>query len=767
MSVDSDGQKPVGEDSPLTSPDALSVARKASGVWRLERADRCAILFNGEAYYAALRESIKTAQQSIFILAWELHSKIPLLRDVPLDSEGRAEDGWPVTLRSLLLEALERNPELEVRVVLWRAAVLFRLEREVSFNLPSVWSGHPRLRFVEDGDLPTLASHHQKVVTIDDRLAFAGGLDITGSRWDSAEHRVSDSRRTNPDGSEGGPWFDLQAVVDGDAARAIAELVRTRWSWATGETLDPPDPFPPDGASDSWPPSVTPQFRNQAVALSRTEHPHAGREAVREVEASFVEALENARNWILIAQQYCTSETIGNVLERRLAEEDGPEMVLIMPHGSDGPTQQAVMDTGRDSLLDRLRAVAPPGRLGVYWPLARDKDNDGGGTSPAASFKDRSTEEKPIYVHAKALIVDGTLLRVGSANLANRSMGLDTELDLTVEARDSSESRRTITGLAHRLCGELLGMESTHLKREVDRQGSWVAAIEALRDKPGNTLMPLTHRVPALYADLAPDPRLTDPDRPLDPDLVAALLVVDRDEVPPPPGPDDLKSRRLGRRAWLALGGGVALLTALAMVWTNPDVLAWIKPNHLVSLAGDWARGPFAPLLAILTIILLGLTGFPVLVIILTVGLLFDTWLALVINVVGVNASAALLFTLGTVLGRDAVERFGGRAIPALSKRLAKQGAATVAALRNLPIAPFTLVNLICGATHIRFRDYMLGTFLGMGPGIVALSVLGDHLANSLKDPDLATLAGLAGVALVTAGVAHLLQRWAEKRSEA
>jgi uncharacterized membrane protein YdjX (TVP38/TMEM64 family) len=305
------------------------------------------------------------------------------------------------------------------------------------------------------------------------------------------------------------------------------------------------------------------------------------------------------------------------------------------------------------------------------------------------------------------------------------------------------------------------------LGREVDSQGSWVAAIEALRERPGNTLLPLTQRAPTLYADLAPDPRLTDPDRPLDPDLVAALMVVDRDEAPPPPNPTDPDSRRLGRRAWLVLGSGLALMGALAMVWTNPDVLAWINPSHLVSLAGDWAQGPLAPPLAILAIVLLGLTGFPVLIIILTVGLLFDTWLALAINVIGVNASAALLFGLGTVLGRDAVERFGGRAIPALSKRLAKQGAATVAALRNLPIAPFTLVNLICGATHIRFRDYMLGTLLGMGPGIIALSFLGDRLARSLKNPDLATLGGLAGVAVITAGLAHLFQRWAEKRSEA
>jgi len=48
---------------------------------------------------------------------------------------------------------------------------------------------------------------------------------------------------------------------------------------------------------------------------------------------------------------------------------------------------------------------------------------------------------------------------------------------------------------------------------------------------------------------------------------------------------------------------------------------------------------------------------------------------------------------------------------------MAKQGILTVAMIRNIPVAPFTIVNLIAGASHIRLKDYLIGTALGMLPG--------------------------------------------------
>src|SRR3546814_19139338 len=72
-----------------------------------------------------------------------------------------------------------------------------------------------------------------------------------------------------------------------------------------------------------------------------------------------------------------------------------------------------------------------------------------------------------------------------------------------------------------------------------------------------------------------------------------------------------------------------------------------------------------------------------------------------------------------------------------------------MASIRIVPFAPFSVVNLLAGATHIRFSDFMLGTALGMAPGALALILLGDRLAEVMRNPTPASLATLAGAILL------------------
>ena len=120
---------------------------------------------------------------------------------IPGDPDRPAADGWPVRLGDLLLEAVRRNRRLRVSVLSWDFAVVFALDREVLplYRLP--WKSHRRLRMVLDADHPPAASHHQKVVVVDDRVAYCGGIDVTTSRWDTREHPADPSSRLNPRGS--------------------------------------------------------------------------------------------------------------------------------------------------------------------------------------------------------------------------------------------------------------------------------------------------------------------------------------------------------------------------------------------------------------------------------------------------------------------------------------------------------------------------------------------------------------------------------------
>ena len=91
-----------------------------------------------------------------------------------------------------------------------------------------------------------------------------------------------------------------------------------------------------------------------------------------------------------------------------------------------------------------------------------------------------------------------------------------------------------------------------------------------------------------------------------------------------------------------------------------------------------------------------------------------------------------------------------------------------IAAVRLVPIAPYTVVNLVAGAVGVQLRDFLLGTLIGMLPGIVLLTAMGDRLRRVLADPSAAQIAILVLAIVVWLGVSLLLQalvsRWRRSR---
>ncbi len=100
------------------------------------------------------------------------------------------------------------------------------------------------------------------------------------------------------------------------------------------------------------------------------------------------------------------------------------------------------------------------------------------------------------------------------------------------------------------------------------------------------------------------------------------------------------------------------------------------------------------------------------------------------------------------------MRRLAGGKIDRVSRQLGRRGILSVLIMRLLPVAPFTLVNLAAGASHIRFRDFALGTVLGMAPGIFAIALFSGQLARVLYAPDALSVGILAGLMLVIASAA-------------
>ena len=420
--------------------------------WRVAEAERAAVLVDAAAYFARLEESISEARRRITIIGWDFDGRICLRPD-----RGPNAQRLGPFLRSLV----EANPDLEVRILVWSVAVVHAPGSPLELLVGAEWQHHPRIHVKLDTEHPIYAAHHQKIVVVDDRLAFVGGIDLTIRRWDTEDHAADNACRCDPDGKPYGPVHDVQMVVDGEAARAVAELAQARWRHATKQALPNVDV-----EQDPWPASLPAQFEHCCVGIARTAPGWGEAPAFAEGAVLTVDALKAARRCIYIEAQYLAADFLGDILENQLQNPTGPEIVVILTRESHGFAERWVMGHNRDHLLQRLRRADRHGRLRVYFPVV-----------PAADG------ECEVLVHAKVAIVDNRLLRVGSSNLNNRSIALDTECDLAIEAR-SDATRQRIAGIRDALLGEHLGVPAPEVARAIREEGSLVRAIDRLNTGP-------------------------------------------------------------------------------------------------------------------------------------------------------------------------------------------------------------------------------------------------------------------------------------------
>jgi phosphatidylserine/phosphatidylglycerophosphate/cardiolipin synthase-like enzyme/uncharacterized membrane protein YdjX (TVP38/TMEM64 family) len=606
--------------------------------------------------------------------------------------------------------------------------MLYLLQREWLPIYKLDWRTHRRLSFRLDAHHPTGASHHQKIVVVDDAVAFVGGFDLSRSRWDTSAHQCDDPRRRNPDGTAYGPFHDVAAVVDGDCARALGELARERWRRATGREARRLDPAP---RFDPWPAHVAADVTDVGVGIARTL-PSFGRDrGVDELRALHLDAIAAARFHIFAENQYFTSLSIADALSRRLTEPKGPEIAVISPFTQSGWLEVSTMGVLRARIHRELRARDPHGRYRLYCPSLPWLDHGTG----------------CLNVHSKVLEVDGELLTVGSANLSDRSMRLDTECNLVLEARGDPRLRKAIASLRNRLLGEHLGVAPSSVEAAIARAGGLHAAIDALRRPGERGLVPIEPELdPALDA-IVPDHGVLDPETPLDPDLLVADL------VPHPEARSGARARMIG------LAAAVLALAALALAWRLTPLREVVHLDALVAYGEALQAQPLAPLAVVGAYVVGGLAMVPLTLLIAVTAVVFGPLLGLCYAFAGTLASAACGCAIGRVLGRETVRRLAGQRVNALSQQLGRRGLVAMLLVRLVPVAPFTIVNIVAGATHIRWRDYLVGTFLGVTPGIVIASLFVDRAIAAARDPGAGTFALLAAVAASAVAIVAWLRR--------
>lgn len=469
---------------PVADPEAGPVLVPGRTCSDIAVADRFATIVDGADYLLFVKAAMLRAERRILLIGWDFDSRTAMERG------GRTLAG-PNYLGALLQWMLWQRPELDIYLLKSNLRLLPAFDG-MWFGLTPVnvlnRLSAKRLHLEVDGAHPLGAVHHQKLVVIDDSVAFCGGIDLTLDRWDTSVHASRDQRRQSL-GTPYGPRHEVALAVDGAAAEALAAVARDRWWTATGESLEPLE-----NRQGTWPRRLEPSLRRVAIGVARTLPELPKRAEVREIEALNLAAIAAARDVIYLENQYLAARRLAEAVAARLREPEGPEVVIVLPRSSESPLERQSMDSARQRLVTALWAADAHGRLGVYWPVAA------GGT--------------PVYVHSKVVVADDRLLRIGSSNLNNRSQGFDSECDVALEARDQVDDAAVATEIARvrdGLISEHLGVSVEEFRAAMAERGSFLAAVEALRGA-GRSLRRFTEYMVSAEASPLAENDLMDPD---------------------------------------------------------------------------------------------------------------------------------------------------------------------------------------------------------------------------------------------------------------
>jgi len=709
-------EKPAAREEPRAGP--RSLLRRGYNCWAIARAERAAFIVDAKDYFEAFYRAALLAKRSIIVLGWDFNSQTRLHYDpVP-------KDGPPAVLGDFLNYLTRRRRGLHIHVLTWDFPVMFAGDREVAPIFGLGWEPGRRVHFRYDDAHPVGASQHQKVAVIDDALAFVGGIDLTLRRWDCCDHAPQDPRRTAED-QPYPPFHDTMIALDGEAAHRLAEMTRERWRLATGQRLKP---LEPDPQSDPWPAELEPHVTGVDVGIARTLPPRGELPAVREVEKLFLDMIAAARRTIYIENQYFTAPRLAAALEKRLAEPDGPEVVLVLRLLSHGWLEEATMHVLRTRLIQKLQQADRHDRFRVYYPHV-----------PGLA------EGKCIDVHSKVMVIDDAILRIGSANLCNRSMALDTECDIVVESRGEARVAAAIGDFRDRLLAEHLDTQPAKVREETERAGSVIGAIAAFRDQP-RTLRQLDE-LPEWSEAVLNVAAVADPEEP----IALETLLSERHAS------DAVSSQK---PSWGKLAGIVLAILALMALWRFTPLREVATAEAAIRWAKAFGEQPWAPFALMAAYTPACLVLFPRPLITLAAVIAFGPWLGFFYSLTGICVSSAVTWKMGRHMRRDTVRRLAGPKLDRMIEVLKKHGLLAMTLLRLVPLAPFAVESIVAGAIRMKLWHVVVGTAIGLLPGTLTTTVFGDAIETAVSGSGQVNWWLVGGALALLAGGAWAVKRW-------
>ncbi|MDQ8195220.1 VTT domain-containing protein [Coraliomargarita sp. SDUM461004] len=670
--------------------------RENENYWKKADSNQGAFIVDGESYFRAFREAVMQAERYVCLLAWDFKGEIELLREQDPD------DNLPTTLVDFLYELLDQKPELEIYILLWDYSMVYITEREWLPFSRFRQDPHPRLHLETDSEINVGASHHQKIVVVDGSFAFCGGLDLSTWRWDTQEHLPEDTRRVTPKGEHYQPYHDIHTAVTGPAAQALDELCRERWKRATKEDAPWCAPRSPN---QIWPESLQSNFNNAKAAFALTYSEYKDYPAVVQIEQLHLDMIAAAERYIYLENQYLSSHAITDALIKRLREENGPEIIIVLTQDTGGWLEEGTLGLLRCRLLEKMVSADHHKRFGAYYPHVSD---DAG-------------NESQVYVHAKAMICDDRAVMVGSANLSNRSMKVDSEIMMALGLDAAAEAAPE---LLRRLLSIHLGKSKGEVDQHLQTSNSINQTIRDLRKNSQHQLRDLEVGCSGPIRRKLADTQLLDPDDPIDLGYWLRKAVSQNKGSQSP--------HNWTRYAKIASAITIVFLIGLGLKEAWGSV---IDKESVEMFFESLNQSPWMLPLLFGVFFLAGMTGISINLLLVSGTLVINPWAAFGCGFLGSLLSAVAAFYLGKAGGQPILEKFFQDRLDHLSQKIQDRGILSVALLRLVPIAPFVVVNLIAGMSKMKLGTFVAGSCLGMLPGMLAVVFVTHQAKSAYEDP--------------------------------
>lgn len=712
-----------------------SIFRQGENCWVSSKASYAAPLIDCANYYKALHSSLAKAKHSIFIVGWDIDSRIRLLHG---EDEARSEA--PSVISELLAWKAEQNPDLKVYLLRWDSSLAFFAQREMWAK--EVWDENTpdNVKTMLDDTIPMGGSQHQKIVIVDDEVVFSGGMDVSTNRWDTRDHPPQSDERDGPEG-EYGPLHDVQAVYAGPIVKDFAELVRWRWlRVAESEPIefrDNPRNGLDDSLPDAWPDGFDPWFEKVDCALARTIPFMDEVEPVQEVRNMLLDLINQAERVIYIENQFTSRQEIAEALNKRLKTCPDLNVIIVSSYEPKGRFECEAFWASRIEFKKILFKGVDPDRIVMSYSSITDEQG-------------RSAYKR---IHSKVMTIDEQYLVIGSSNLSNRSMTLDTEID-TVYFGNNEHNSRQIAKVRDDLLAEHTGRDLPTTARLM-KEANPARAIMEGQLAHGYVLTQVNDEI---FTDQPSDNlfrSFSDPEEPL-----IAIPTLDGDTMP----------AKNPRRRTIMIGLGVLVLAILGglMYWAS-QAIPWLNADSINAFLEE-SRGTYFALPTVLLVYVVGgILFFPVTVLSIAVAAVFGPIWGPIYGILGALLSSATMFGVGKLLGNAGLKKIGGPKVEALDQKLKSSGIVGVAAIRMLPIAPFSLVNLVAGISSIGIFQFLVGTFLGMFPPMIAKGLVGDSITQIFRNPSVETISYLAG-GIVLWGLmiwgSQKFARWYQERKQ-